>query len=235
MGSVTTIRSLLDRAVLTDADAARVLRVPVATLKWWLDGGTRHGKQYAPVIREAPSGSNVLTWGEFVEASYLREYRRTYDVSLQQLRKVVDRLRLRFEVTYPLASKQPWIDKNRRLVLEAQQEVGLAADLCIVVEELATGQVRFAEPTERFIDRVEFAPTGIMEAVRLWPLGPKSPIVVDPTRSSASPTVRGVRTAVLAELVDAGEDPDDVAHDFGLTPEDLKAALSWEWQLREAA
>lgn len=226
---------MLQRPVLAEIDAAHVLGVPVATLKWWLDGGTRGGKQYPPVIREAPTGGNLLTWGEFVEASYLREYRRTWDVSLQQLRKVIDRLRSRFDLLYPLASKQPWIDENRRLVLEAQQDAGLAPDLCIVVEELATGQVRVAEPSERFVERVEFAPDGIMGAVRWRPLGPRSPVVVDPTRSSASPTVRGVRTAAIAELVNAGEDPDDVTRDFGLTSEDLRAALSWEWQLREAA
>ena len=41
--------------------------------------------RYAPVIRPEPTGDDLVTWGEFVELGYLREYRRK-GVPLQRLR-----------------------------------------------------------------------------------------------------------------------------------------------------
>jgi uncharacterized protein (DUF433 family) len=55
-------------------------------------------------------------------------------------------------------------------------------------------------------------------------------VVIDPTRSFGSPTLRGIRTDALAELVEAGEPPELIAEEYGLTPEELKAALAYEWQ-----
>jgi len=38
--------------------------------------GTLCTKTYKPVIRTEPTGSNRVTWAEFVEAGLLRQYRR---------------------------------------------------------------------------------------------------------------------------------------------------------------
>src|SRR5690606_39664564 len=60
--------AVLDREMFTIGEAARLLRMPPSTLRWWLEGGTRRGKLYPPVIRREPTGSTTVTWGEFVEA-----------------------------------------------------------------------------------------------------------------------------------------------------------------------
>ncbi|MCY7340985.1 MAG: hypothetical protein LH603_03775 [Pseudonocardia sp.] len=54
--------------------AARLLGLRTDALRRWIDGYERAGTTYAPVIREERSGSDTVTWGEFVEAGYLREY-----------------------------------------------------------------------------------------------------------------------------------------------------------------
>jgi len=41
--------------------------------------------------------------------------------------------------------------------------------------------------------------------------------------------VHGIRTEVLAELVEAGDDPEFVAEMYGLSAADVKAATSYEW------
>ena len=43
---------------------------------YWLEGGVRRCHQYPPVIRTEPTGSKFVTWGEFIEARYLADYRR---------------------------------------------------------------------------------------------------------------------------------------------------------------
>jgi len=48
-----TVMSVLDREMFSEAEAARLLRVPQSTLNYWLEGGERRDKTYKPVIRLA--------------------------------------------------------------------------------------------------------------------------------------------------------------------------------------
>jgi hypothetical protein len=109
MGSV----ELLDREVYSSGEAARLLGVPTSTLRRWLHGHERAGQFYPPVLRPQATGSDIVTWGEFVEAGYLREYRRLR-VSLQSLRPFILALRESLGVPYPLAHARPWVHDRQR-------------------------------------------------------------------------------------------------------------------------
>ena len=54
-------------------------------------------------------------------------------------------------------------------------------------------------------------------------------MAIQPDVAFGAPHVSGIRTENLAELVDAGEEIDVVAEDFGLTEAELRAALAYEW------
>lgn len=178
-------------------------------------------------------GAANVTWGEFVEAGYLREYR-AKRVPLPSLRRLIDYLRDKFGVQYPLAHYKPFVGAGRKLLLEAQQVAELPAAFWLVVG--AEGhEVLLTPPSESFLERVEFAPSGDKWAERLYPAGKGSPVVMDPDYSSGAPTVEGIRTEALVELVDAGEPIEDVADTFGLHLAALKAALSYEWSRPSAA
>jgi hypothetical protein len=144
--------SVLDREMFTEAEAARLLRVPQNTLNYWLEGGTYRGRQYKPVIREQPHGSRApVTWAEFVEAGLLREYRRTHGVALAEPRGFIDRMRQEFGVPYPLADRRPFVS-GKELLAEVQDESGLTADLCLVA--VARGQYVLTPPADAFYKRV---------------------------------------------------------------------------------
>lgn len=85
--------TVLDRELYDEALAAEVLGLPRPTLHYWLEGGERRGRSYAPVLRPVATGSHTVTWGEFVEARYLREYRRSLGASMQRLRAFIEHLR----------------------------------------------------------------------------------------------------------------------------------------------
>jgi hypothetical protein len=73
---------VLEREMYTEAEAARLLRVPQSTLHYWLEGGQRRGKTYCPVIRIEPNGSRAVSWAEFVEAGlapFLPQRSRAHD------------------------------------------------------------------------------------------------------------------------------------------------------------
>lgn len=219
--------TVLHRPVFTVPEAARQLDTPPSTVRRWLDGGRRRGTFYQPVIRSEPTGDTAVTWGEFVELRYLRAYRRL-DVRLQQLREVIAGLRREFDSPYPLAHFRPYVSEGRRLVLSLQRDADLPDDLSIVYE-LAGGQTVLAAPAEAFLSQVEFTHGDDPWAARLFPAGRGSPVVMDPEVAFGAPSVRGIRTDVLRELVDADEPLESVAEDFGIDLGVLKAAVSYEW------
>lgn len=170
-----------------------------------------------------------MTWGEVVEATFLRAYRVERGVSMQTLRPLIALLREEFEVPYPLAHFEPFVDGKRGMMLELQDEAGLANDLWLVTKG-PHGQFVLNPLVEReYLDKVDFAEGGRREAQRLHPLGKTSPVVIDPRRSSGAASIRGVRCEVLADLVDAGEPMELVAHDHEVTMDELRQALAFSW------
>jgi uncharacterized protein (DUF433 family) len=213
--------------MLSVREAARQLRIPATTLIHWLEGAERQGRWYDPVLRAEPTGARDMTWGEMVEARYLRAYRQK-NVSMQQLRPLITKLRQEFGVPYPLAHFKPFIGEGRRLLLEAQESVNLPGSLSAVYE-VKTGQLILDPRATEFLDRVEFAEGGQREAERIYPDGRTSPVVMDPRVASASPSVHGIRTEVLVELANTGVPIEVIAEDFNLSPQVVRAAVAYEW------
>lgn len=228
MGSV----DLLDRRLMTAQEAARQLGIPATTLIRWLEGERRRGRWYPPVLREDPTGQGDMSWGEVVEARYLRAYR-AKNVPMQRLRPFIADMRQEFGVPYPLAHFKPFAG-GRRLLLEVQEQLHLPEKLRMVYE-VSTGQLILDPRVAGFLERVDFADTDDQEAVRIRPAGKDSPVVIDPMISSGASTVRGTRTEILAEQASAGTPVDEIAEDFRMPVELVKAALSYEWSAETTA
>jgi uncharacterized protein (DUF433 family) len=222
---------LLDRQVMTAQEAARQLAIPATTLIRWLEGEHRGGTWYAPVLREEPSGEPDMTWGEMVEARYLRAYR-ARNVPMQRLRPFIAGMRQEFGVPYPLAHFKPFAS-GRRLLLDVQEQLHLPEALRMVYE-VSTGQLILDRRVVGFLERVDFSETGEQEALRIRPAGKDSPVIIDPLISSGASTVRGIRTEILGEQASAGAPVDEIAEDFGLPVDVVKAALSYEWSAEAA-
>lgn len=218
--------ALLERPVYGMSQAARLLSLRTDSLRRWVDGYERAGVTYAPVIREERTGADAVTWGEFVEAGYLREYR-ARRVSLQYLRPVIALLRKELGVRYPLATLKPYTS-GRQLALEVQRAVGLDPSLNIVILG-RDGSLQLADPAQAFVEKVDFARQGDRDAERLYPLGRGVPVVLDPEHGFGEPTLPvGVRTEVIAELVAAGEERTRVAAMYGASVGDVDAAVAYE-------
>ncbi len=144
--------SILERPVYGVAEAAGLLGLRADRTRAWLDGYERHRVKYAPVIRVEPSGDDIVTWGEFVELGYLREYRRK-GVPLQRLRPVIDELRKEFATPYPLATAKPYL-YGKELVLQLQHKNGIPRSIAIVISSGQT--IALADEAMRFFKKVEF-------------------------------------------------------------------------------
>jgi uncharacterized protein (DUF433 family) len=222
------VAKLVDFELYTVAEAARLLGIGPAKALRWLDGYKRAGIPYPPVVREEPTGSDAVTWGEFVELGYLTEYR-DKKVSLQQLRPVINRLRDSYRTRYPLATHKPFVGPGRKLVMQVERETGVDPRLYMVVD---SDQLILSEAAEAFLEKVEFK----AEIANLWrPGGRRSKVVIDPEMSFGIPTIRGIRTEVITELYQAGEHPALIARTWELDENDIHDAIRFELGLRRAA
>ena len=214
--------SLLDRAIYSYSDLDRLVGLHAGTARRWLEGYTRTGTFYEPVLREAPTGEDVVTWGELVEARLLAEFR-DRKVPIQKMRPAIVRLREEFGA-YPLAHAAPWLDVDgRELVQLVQDEVGLDGPLQFVV--VRNDQLMLTDGTERFRHAVEYD-EGIVQVLRPVPATPQ--VLMDPQRSFGQPAVRSVRTDVLAEDFRAGTTREALTDLYDLTPEQVDQALRFE-------
>lgn len=212
-------------------EAARLLTVPASTLEYWLEGGRQGGKVHPPVLREAATGTKDLTWGEFIEARYVRAYRRDHRVPLHALRGFIVEMRQRLGVPYPLAHFKPWVGEGQRLLLAAQIAADLPAELWSVYEP-THGTVLLTAPAQSFLTVVKFE--GDI-ARRIEPQGELSPVVLDPEVRFGASSVKGISTSALRDLVEAGDAVELVAQDYNLELGDVVAALEYERQLVVAA
>ena len=218
--------SLLDRSLYTMSQVDSLLHLTAGTARRWIDGYVRQGRQYEPVIRSQPTGDDMVTWGEFVEARFLAGYRDA-GVSMLRMRPAVERMRQEFGVDYPLAHVRPLV-ANRELVFAIQDRVGLDRALRLVVAR--NDQLVLTPPAELFLGEVRWddAQDGIVTQV--LPRGQGSAVVIDPLRQFGQPVVRSVPTAIIAEQFRAGESTERIAELYELPVGDVEDALRFEMQ-----
>jgi uncharacterized protein (DUF433 family) len=221
--------TILNRELYSEAEAARLLRVQQSTLHYWLEGGERRGKVYKPIIRLEATGERAITWAEFIEAGLLREYRRTHQVPMVQLRRFIELLRDEFGVPYPLAHETPLIS-GRSLVVQAQEESGLTADYWLVAP--VSGQYLLTPASDEFVRRVTWASD---IAVGWRPHDdPSSPVRIDPDVRFGRPSVDGISTEVIWEQAEADASINELAETFDLEPRSIRWALAYENSARTA-
>lgn len=216
-----TVVNLLDRVTHTMVSTDRLLGLSVGTARRWIDGYTRKGVSYPPVIRITPTGDDSVTWGEFVECRMLSGYR-IRGVPMHRMRPAIELLRERLDTQYPLATSKPYV-AAKELVLRAQVESGLDKKLYLVV--VRNDQLVLNDPAHSFYEDIEWSDE---IAQRIAPLGTANVVRIDPQRGFGEPVVRNVRTSVLADLAAAGHSVEELADWYELDESDVRSALSFE-------
>lgn len=218
------VAHLLDRVVYGMAQVDRLLALNGGTAKRWIDGYSRGGKTYPPVVRIETTGDELVTWGEFVEARLLSEYRNA-GVPIVRMRPAVEQLREQLNTRYPLALAHPFLDvEGQELVQKAQERSGLERQLHIVV--VRNGQLMLAPEAERFVRSVDY--DAMPEVRRLHPSPDNKTVVMDPLRQFGEPVVRSVRTELIAEQMRAGDSIAMIASLYELPTDAVEAALRFE-------
>ena len=219
--SIEPVINLLDRDVYSMAQADRLLRLTRGTIRRWVDGYDTRGKSYEPLIRDTRTGSEMVTWGEYVEARLISEYRQL-GARIFHLRPAIMELKDRFQKKYPLAYSSPFTTiAGKELILQAQNHTGLQPALHLV---LRSGQLLLPSlEVVGFQASAEYdEDTDVAARINIT-----KTITVDPSYSSGEPTVKGrrLRVASIIEAVEAGETRDEIRDTWSIDDQVIDDAV----------
>lgn len=231
---------LQDRPVYGFGQVDRILGLKSGTSKRWIDGYRRAGTAYPPVIRPEPTGIETATWGEFIEARLLAEYR-DEGVPLVKMRPAIERLREELNTLYPLASAQTWLAaEGRELVRRVEEAVGLDRRLRLVVVRNDQQMLVWSPQAQEFSDSLHWEKVGVGASKRqlITSLNPDPAIrdvVVNPLQRFGEPSTRGVPTEVIRELYVAGDPIEMIAELYDLPTSVVEAAVRYELKTTAAS
>ena len=226
--SPTQARDSREAPAYPVAEAARYLRLPVATLRIWVTGvvSATHGVAAGStrVIRPAGRDPVMLSFWNLVEAHVLRALRTDHGVSLPAVRTAMRYAEHELGIDRLLLS--PELKTNAgRLFLD---RYGALTDLT------ASGQLAMRKLFESHLRRVEWDVGQF--PVRLYPFvagvgNEVSPtIAIEAGIAFGRPIIlrRGISTSVIADRIDAGESVTDLAVDYEINEAEVSAAVLLE-------
>src|SRR5882724_3441297 len=179
---------------------------------------------FHPLIGPATKQPPTLSFWNLIEAHVLRSLRVDHGVSIYALRKALQYAEKTLSVDRLLLSPQLRTEAGR-LLLDRYGEL---------IELSASGQIALRHTFKEHLDRVEW--DGWKFPVRLYPFSSSSapaeskPIAIDAQISFGRPIIlsRGISTGAIAERIDTGETPAELAADYDLTERDIEEAVLYE-------
>ncbi len=222
--------SSLDTPSYSAPDAARILAVPLSTVRDWSLG---RKLRFPSVIEPADRSNRLLSFANLCELHVLSAIRREHRVTLPVVRKSVNYVRKKMGKRRPLLDVE-FSTNGVSLFVEH------ASELLDVGHE---GQLAMRGEFERALSRIKRDRSGT--PVRLFPYSrarqtsERQPelIAVDPAIAFGRPMLvgAGVKTEVIASRFRAGDTPAGMALDYEVSEPDILEALRYEQRWAQAA
>lgn len=214
-----THRELMDVPVYGLSEAAQYLRVPKATLTYWVRGGN----EVSPIIELASRDPARLSFANLLECHVLSSLRAIYDVRLPKVRKALATLAKFVNYRHPLIDQVFQTDRRDLFIEHLGEIINLSKG----------GQLQIRGMMNLYLERVGRDPQGLF---KLYPFvverNAKEPklIVIHPAVSFGKPVITGtgISTAVVASRFNARESIEDLASEYGVTPQQIEEAIRWE-------
>lgn len=211
-------------------EAAVYLKVPSATLRYWLTG---FGKQH-PIIEPVELAPPRLSFLNLLECHALAAMRKIYNLKLPKIRTALRKVVSDFPQPHPLVSEVFLTDRKDLFI----ERMGQAINVSRPYDQLSLDFYRM------HLERVEIDPKGLF---RFFPfvleprpseprLEPKT-IEINPLVGFGKPVIAGtaVSTAIIASRFSARESVTALAEEYGCSPEQIEEAIRWERALPIAA
>ena len=219
----------------TVGEAAHYLGVPISTMRAWFAGqsyshdGVR--RRFQPVMKPADQKKLGLSFANLVEAYVLAAMRRKHKFGLPTIRRGLNLLTERLGSQRPLLTEQFATNGVELFVERVGEVINLSRD----------GQIEMADLIRAYLERIERDTSGL--PIKLYPFMRSQPpreqprtVVIDPRVSFGRPVLAGtgIPTAVLAEQFKAGDQPKDLAREYGADEQAVWDAIRCELDLQAA-
>ena len=210
---------LLGRGIYDAAEIARLVHAEPDDVARWATPTQRHDALLHPVE------GRLLSFYDLVTAIVTSELLRR-GAPLLKVRDARRTLAQEFEVEWPLAhlaALNKLASVGRDVFVEIDMEW---------VDAGRGGQRAFQDVVVPLLHRIDF--DRVNQMALIW--RPADGVVVNPSVQAGAPCIEGTRvsTQFVADLVDAGEDPADVAADLDLDADVVRAAVEFEHGLAAA-
>jgi uncharacterized protein (DUF433 family) len=194
-------------------EAARYLHIPESTLAAWVRGYKRQGKHCEGILKLADHERGLLSFFNLAEAYVLRFARRR-DVPLDRVRLAMEYIREHSSHPYPLL-RRDFATRGKSIFIR---------ELGIPVNASMHGQFGIEEVLKQHLRGIKRGPDGLPQ--ELHPLLNKK-ISINPNYSSGEPVVTGtgIMVSILAARSGAGDDPDEMARDYGIQRTTIEQAI----------
>lgn len=203
--------------LLDVSDAARFLGIPRSTLRRWAYGYAS-GAPLLHVVDVEGHREAQVTFIAMAEAHVL-EALRLAGVRVARIRPALNQLARQFGREYVLVAPNLATDGIDVLWDFSRTEEGQG------LMEGRTGQMVMREIVEDYLRYLTWADDGFPRMLEFRHCQP-STVVIDPYRSFGQPIFDGSRTRVrdVANMLSAGEDPEVVAYEHGVSLDDVRTA-----------
>jgi uncharacterized protein (DUF433 family) len=215
---------MIDEPTYNFSEAAKYMRIPVATLRSWILGRDypkgESSAFFEPLIELPESESKLLSFNNLVEVYVLSSLRHEHGVSIKNVRKALDYAELEFGIP--------------RLLLSSELRTAIGT---IFIERYGklinmsrSGQLALKIVFENHLKRIDWENK---IPVRFYPfiyVDNNKSIAIDPSIQFGRPIVRrkGILTSVIADRIDAGESILSVAKDYEINKQEVELAIRYE-------
>ncbi len=211
----------------TVSEAASYLGVPRSTFDTWVRGYVRRptqGKvvQGRALLTSVPGDRLTIPFVGLAEGMVLAAFRET-GLPLQRIRPALERLDKEMGLEHALASKHLYTDGAELLFDYAESQGDKQLRLLTVVR---SGQRVFHDVIDQYLKRIEY--DGGWASRLTLPITEEPILVADPERSFGQAIFAhgAARLTDVIGRIDAGEDEQAVADDYGAPLADVQAALA---------
>ncbi len=206
------------------AQAARYVQISPTTLRSWVVGRpypTSEGDRYSkPLIIRPVPGDLRLSFSNLREAHVLRSLRTRHEVPMAAVRAALDFAAEKLNIQRLLLSRELMADAGSLFIERLGQLIDLSR----------SGQIAMKEMLDGHLNRIQWKPIRLFPVVAARGLSGPRIVGIDPQVSFGRPFIvgKGVRTSTIVERLDAGEDREAVAADYGLEGFEIDEAILYE-------
>lgn len=219
------MRQLYEAPAYGVVEAARYLRIPYQTLRYWLTGFHKMPSLVDMASQDPP----LLSFMNLLECHMLSAMRSVYNLRVPRVRRALTYLKKNLPSKHPLLDRVFETDGVHLFINELGKRIAVDQGGQYIIEDIL----------QLHLQRIEMDSKGLF---RFFPFvmtrradEPRS-ILIDPLVGFGKPVIAGtaIATSVIVARFNARESIRDLADEYGRSEKEIEEAIRWE-EARELA